>query len=88
MNNDNAEATNCSHEEDSCKFEHSKNVESERGCFTHSTGGDYDIEFRFNEIEDMESAGSDTAEKAWKLYYLCRRNSCNSSHFIDQVSSI
>jgi hypothetical protein len=59
-----------------------------QGCVVDDPSEDYDIEYRFNVIEEISDQGTDNSAKSFKLKYLCKINFCNSDNNVRQVRFI
>ncbi len=85
MDDNNADVQ-CSDDDNRCRFEHSKDLSIEKGCTTEDSSGDYDLEYRFNVIQEILDSGIDNSAKALKCFYLCNTDHCNSEENFLKVS--
>jgi hypothetical protein len=78
----------CQNGEDRCKFDHAKDAPISKGCTTEDPTAPYDLEYRFNVIENMTNFGTDNSAKAFKSSYVCKTDYCNSDNQFQKVSFI
>jgi hypothetical protein len=88
MINDDSDDTICSTTENRCKFDHSKDVAVDQACTTQDPNAKYDIQYRFNIIEEIASHGIDNSAHALKCFYLCKTDHCNSHDNFENVSIV
>ena len=62
----------------SCQYRHDKNGASAVGCHDPTLPSKYDVEYRFNSVEEIEAGGDDTSSRAMKIFYLCSTSHCNT----------
>jgi len=87
MNDDNSDVK-CEEGDNRCKFDHPKKSPIKKGCASKDSNGDYDLEYRFNVIEEIEDSGIDNSASALKYFYLCNTDNCNSDDHVVKVSLI
>lgn len=56
------------------------------GCRSYDPSAEYDLEYRFNVIEEKEPDGFDNTNSAFKFNYLCNIDLCNSNAIATKVS--
>jgi hypothetical protein len=88
MINDDSDDTICSPGEDRCQFYHSKDVAIGQACAAEDPTSPYDIQYRFNIIEDIASHGTDNSAESLKCSYLCKTDHCNSVDNFEHVSLV
>jgi len=84
---DSNEDIECQDDENRCKFDRSKNGLT-RGCTSEDSTLSYDLEYRFNIIEEISDHGIDNTAPALKCFYLCNTHSCNSDDNFVKVGLI
>lgn len=70
---------------DRCKFEHSKDVTYDQECVSYDSSLMYDIEHRYNVIEELANGGEDNSGRAFKLKYQCKKDLCNDEDHYEKV---
>jgi hypothetical protein len=84
LNNDDAEVV-CQDDENRCKFDLKKG-DVEKGCAIDDPDEEFDLEYRFNLIQEIADSGTDNSAKSLKCIYLCKTDLCNSEDNFVQVS--
>jgi hypothetical protein len=84
---DNNGEIQCAEDETRCKFDHSKSGLTQ-SCTIEDSDIEYDLEYRFNVIEEMKESGTDNSAEALKCFYLCKTDVCNSNENFKKVSLI
>ncbi|CAF2163921.1 unnamed protein product [Rotaria magnacalcarata] len=78
----------CSNGEDRCIFDLSKGSLIRNGCFDGDSNEIYDLEYRFNMIEEIASDGFYSVHDAFKIYYLCNTDLCNNDDIVEKVDHL
>ena len=60
-----------------CKFEQLKDTSRTQECTAYDQSLKYDVEQRHSVIEEAVANGLNKTDKAFKVMYLCKKNSCN-----------
>ncbi len=84
---DNNDDIQCEDDEKQCKFDRSKNGLI-KSCTSEGSTSWYDLEYRFNIIEQISDSGIDNSAPALKCFYLCNTDTCNSDDNFGKVGLI
>ncbi len=76
----------CTSSENRCEFRRSKDVLLTQRCVEADPDAEYDLEYRFNMIQEMGDLGIDNSAKALKIFYLCQIDLCNNDETAEKVS--
>ena len=79
------EEESCTDDQNQCQYDFSK-AGVTKGCVNENSKPKYDLEYRFNVIDEMENSKIDISAKALKCYYVCKKNLCNSDANFVRVS--
>jgi hypothetical protein len=84
MDNDD-DQVDCQDDQNRCKFD-LKKTGMEKSCTTADSDGEFDLEYRFNLIQEISDIGIDNSAKSFKCTYLCKTDLCNSEDNFMKVS--
>ncbi|CAF3904546.1 unnamed protein product [Rotaria sp. Silwood1] len=78
----------CANNEHQCIFSFSKGHSIQKDCAMNYSHIQYDIEYRFNIIEDISNYGIDNTHEAFKFFYLCNSDFCNNDGNIIKIDHL
>ncbi|CAF1200572.1 unnamed protein product [Rotaria sordida] len=78
----------CENNEHQCIFSFSKGHSLQKSCAMNYSDIQYDIEYRFNIIEEIANDGFDNSHSAFKFFYLCNSDFCNNDGNIVKVDHL
>lgn len=78
----------CLNSDNRCRFSLSKYEDIIKGCDSAASYPQVDVEYRFNVIEEMSSYSTDDLQTAFKMFYLCNKDLCNSDDNAEKVNQI
>ncbi|CAF4361158.1 unnamed protein product [Rotaria sp. Silwood2] len=78
----------CENNEHHCIFSFSKGHSLRKDCAMNYSHVQYDIEYRFNIIEEISNYGIDNSHNAFKFFYLCNSDFCNNDGHVVKVDHL